>query len=256
MGATLIGDPFFWGLALLGLTIVGVSKGGFGGGLGVVGVPFIAAAIPVNQAAAIMLPCLIIMDLTGIYGWRGQWCWEQLKRLLPAAGVGVCFGALSFHLLSDNALRIMIGLIGLGFGMQWWVQHLGFTQSVDQEVPGAWHTRCWSMIAGFTSFSVHAGGPPLQIALLPQNLDPKMYAATTVVFFTFVNLVKVFPYYWLDQFTDEVLWTALILAPVGPFAVLLGILLNQTVSAFWFYRVCYFGLVISSLRLLFIGMTT
>ena len=150
----------------------------------------------------------------------------------------------------------MIGLIGLGFGTQWWVQHLGFTQSVEQDVPGAWHTRCWSMIAGFTSFSVHAGGPPLQIALLPQNLDPKMYAATTVLFFTFVNLVKVFPYYWLDQFTDEVLWTALILAPVGPFAVLLGIQLNKSVSALWFYRVCYFGLVISSLRLLFIGMTT
>ena len=226
MGATLIGDPFFWGLAFIGLIIVGVSKDGFGGGLGVIGVPFLAAAIPVNQAAAIILPCLIIMDLAGICGWRGQWCWEQLKRLLPAAGVGVCFGALSFHLLSDNALRIMIGLIGLGFGMRWWVQHLGFMQSVGQEVPGAWHTRCWSMIAGFTSFSVHAGGPPLQIALLPQKLDPKIYAATTVVFFTFVNLIKVFPYYWLDQFTQEVLWTALILAPVGPFAVRLGILLN------------------------------
>ena len=176
--------------------------------------------------------------------------------MLPAAGAGVCFGALSFHLLSDNALRIVIGLIGLGFGMQWWVQHLGFMQSVGQEVPGAWHTRCWSMIAGFTSFSVHAGGPPLQIALLPQKLDPNIYAATTVVFFTFVNLIKVFPYYWLDQFTQEVLWTALILAPVGPFAVRLGILLNKEVSALWFYRVCYFGLVISSLRLLIIGMTT
>ena len=113
----------------------------------------------------------------------------------------------------------MIGLIGLGFGMQWWIQHLGFMQSVEKEVPGAWHTRCWSMIAGFTSFSVHAGGPSLQIALLPQKLDPKMYAATTVIFFIFVNLIKVFPYYWLDQFTQEVLWIALILAPVGSFAV-------------------------------------
>ena len=68
----LIQDPLFWGLALIGLLIVGVSKGGFGGGLGVVGVPFLAAAIPVNQAAAIMLPCLIIMDITGLYGRRGR----------------------------------------------------------------------------------------------------------------------------------------------------------------------------------------
>ena len=68
----LIQDPLFWGLALIGLLIVGVSKGGFGGGLGVVGVPFLAAAIPVNQAAAIMLTCLIIMHIAGLYGRRGR----------------------------------------------------------------------------------------------------------------------------------------------------------------------------------------
>ena len=253
MGATLIGDPFFWGLAFIGLIIIGISEGVFGVGLAVVGVASLAVAIPVNQAAVIMLPCLIIMDLAGAYGWRGQRCWEQLKPLLPAAGVGVCFGALNFYLLLDNAFRIMIGL---RFGTQWWVQHLGLVQSVEQDVPRIWHTSYWSMIAGFTSLSVHAGGPPLQIALLPQKLDPKMYAATTVVFFSFVNLIKVFPYYWLDQFPHEVLWIALILASVGPFAVRLGSRLNTTVSALWFYRVCYFGLVISSLRLLIIGMTT
>jgi hypothetical protein len=252
----LITDPVFWGLALIGLFIVGISKGGFGGGLGVVGVPFLAAAIPVNQAAAIMLPCLIVMDLTGILGWRGQWCWVQLKRLLPAAGLGICLGALSFHMLSENALRILIGAIGLGFGIQWWAKHLDWVSVSEKQVPGPWHTRFWSTVAGFTSFSVHAGGPPLQVALLPQRLDPKMYAATTVVFFTFVNLVKVFPYYWLDQFSSEVLWTALILAPIGPLAVRLGIFLNARVSPLWFYRVCYFGLVISSARLLFIGMTS
>ena len=111
------------------------------------------------------------------------------------------------------------------------------------------------MVAGFTSFSVHAGGPPVQVALLPQRLDPKIYAATTVVFFAFVNLMKVYPYYWLDQFTSQVLWTAMFLAPVGPFAVRLGIYLNQGISVFWFYRVCYFALIISSGRLLIIGLT-
>ena len=252
----LIQDPLFWGLALFGLLIVGVSKGGFGGGLGVVGVPFLVAAIPANQAAAIMLPCLIIMDITGLYGWRGQWCWIQLRRLLPAAALGVCLGGLGFHGLSDNALRVMIGGIGLGFGLQWWIQHLGLNHRSEPSLPSAWHTRFWSMVAGFTSFSVHAGGPPLQVALLPQRLDPKIYAATTVVFFTFVNLMKVYPYYWLDQFTSEVLWTAMILAPLGPVAVRLGIYLNQRISALWFYRVCYFALIISSGRLLIIGLTT
>ncbi len=141
MGSMLIQDPLFWGLALIGLLIVGVFKGGFGGGLGVVGVPFLAAAIPVNQAAAIMLPCLIIMDITGLCGWRGQWCWIQLRRLLPAAALGVCLGGMGFHGLSDNSLRVMIGGIGLGFGLQWWIQHLGLNHRSEPSLPSAWHTR-------------------------------------------------------------------------------------------------------------------
>ena len=68
MATFLIADPVGWVLALLGVLIVGVSKGGFGGSLGVVGVPFLAVAIPINQAAAVMLICLIIMDITGIFG--------------------------------------------------------------------------------------------------------------------------------------------------------------------------------------------
>ena len=78
----LIQDPLFWGLALLGLLIVGVSKGGFGGGLGVVGVPFLAAAIPVNQAAATMLPswCGSHLGVEGTYyhvHYNKQCKWEE-----------------------------------------------------------------------------------------------------------------------------------------------------------------------------------
>ena len=255
MTGVLITDPVFWILALLGLSIVGISKGGFGGGLGIVGVPLISVAIPVQQAAAIMLPCLIVMDLTGLHGWRGRWSLPHLKQLIPAAMLGIGLGALSFHWMSDDMLRILIGLMGLGFGLQWWLRHFRWMRPEPEAIPGPVRTGFWSMIAGFTSFSVHAGGPPLQVALLPQRLPPEVYAATTVVFFAVVNLTKVVPYYWLDQFDSGVLFTALILAPVGPLAVRLGIYLNQKISALWFYRLCYFGLVLTSLRLLSIGLT-
>lgn len=194
------------------------------------------------------------------YHWIVRLAWsvvlDSVKTTIAGSGPRCLPRGLGFHGLSDNALRVMIGGIGLGFGLQWWIQHLGLNHRSEPSLPSAWHTRFWSMVAGFTSFSVHAGGPPLQVALLPQRLDPKIYAATTVVFFTFVNLMKVYPYYWLDQFTSEVLWTAMVLAPVGPVAVRLGIYLNQRISALWFYRVCYFALIISSGRLLIIGLTT
>ena len=106
-------DPIFWVYAVIAVTLVGISKGGFGGGLGVVGVPLLAMTTSPATAAAILLPILIVMDFTGLHGWRGRWDREQLGRLIPAALIGIVFGALSFHLFSDDGIRILIGIIGI-----------------------------------------------------------------------------------------------------------------------------------------------
>ncbi|MDP5325194.1 MAG: sulfite exporter TauE/SafE family protein [Litorivicinaceae bacterium] len=248
-------DPIFWVYAVIAVTLVGISKGGFGGGLGVVGVPLLAMTTSPATAAAILLPILIVMDFTGLHGWRGRWDREQLGRLIPAALIGIVIGALSFHLFSDDGIRILIGIIGIGFGLSWWIRQLGLSSGVASNLPGPWHTRCWACVSGFTSFGVHAGGPPLAVALLPQRLPPDRYAATTVVFFTWVNLAKVIPYYWLDQFSFNVLVTAAVLAPLGILAVRLGISINSMISESWFYRFCYLFLLVISGRLIYIGLT-
>ena len=248
-------EPLFWLSAVAAVLIVGISKGGFGGGLGVVGVPLLAMTTSPQSAAAILLPILIVMDMTGLHGWRGRWDREQLRRLIPAALFGIVLGALSFRLFSEDGIRILIGVIGLVFGTSWWARQLGWLSVLSRPKPGVWHTRGWAAVSGFTSFGVHAGGPPLAVALLPQQLPPDRYAATTVVFFTWVNLSKVVPYYWLDQFSTEILLTAALLAPLGVIAVRLGILVNSIISEVLFYRFCYLFLVLVSARLIFIGLT-
>lgn len=248
-------DPLFWLSALAAVLIVGISKGGFGGGLGVVGVPLLSMTTSPQSAAAILLPILIVMDMTGLHGWRGRWDREQLKRLIPAALCGISLGAFTFHLFSDDGIRILIGVIGVVFGTSWWFNQLRRVPAIARRKPGPWHTRCWAAVSGFTSFGVHAGGPPLAVALLPQQLSPDRYAATTVVFFTWVNLSKVIPYYWLDQFSMNIVLTAAVLAPLGIAAVRLGIVLNSMISEVWFYRFCYLFLVLVSARLIIIGLT-
>ena len=44
-------DPIFWIYAIIAVTLVGISKGGFGGGLGVVGVPLLAMTTSPATAA-------------------------------------------------------------------------------------------------------------------------------------------------------------------------------------------------------------
>ena len=55
-------DLTFWILAILGVTLTGISKSGFAGGAGVVAVPLMSLYIPFEHTVVIMLPLLIVMD--------------------------------------------------------------------------------------------------------------------------------------------------------------------------------------------------
>jgi uncharacterized membrane protein YfcA len=49
------------------------------------GVPIVALVIPPIQAAAIFLPILVVMDLAGLYAWRGIYDKRTLVIMLPGA---------------------------------------------------------------------------------------------------------------------------------------------------------------------------
>jgi uncharacterized membrane protein YfcA len=105
-------------LFLLGIPAVlltGISKGGFGGALGGIAVPLLALMMPPTQAAAIMLPILCMADITGLRRFYGKWDLHNLKIMLPGALLGVLAGTLSFGLLSERLLGLMIGGIAIVF---------------------------------------------------------------------------------------------------------------------------------------------
>lgn len=66
----MIDSPAFWLAAVPAVLIVGLSKGGFGGGLGVLGVPLLSLAVSPVQAAAVLLPVLCVMDLASLWAFR------------------------------------------------------------------------------------------------------------------------------------------------------------------------------------------
>src|SRR5215203_3838006 len=65
----MLSDPLFWLVAILAVTVVGVSKGGFAG-LGVLGTPLLALVMPPVKAAAILLPILILQDWVSLVSYR------------------------------------------------------------------------------------------------------------------------------------------------------------------------------------------
>ncbi|MEH6577484.1 MAG: sulfite exporter TauE/SafE family protein [Amphritea sp.] len=245
-------DPFFYLVAIPAVLIVGISKGGFGGGLGLLAVPLMSLTVPPVQAAGILLPILCVMDLVSVWGFRGRFDKENLKVLVPAALLGLVLGGLTFRLLSEAHIKLAVGLIAILFCVQFVVGklHRQQTKLRERSLFGGWF---WGALAGFCSFSVHAGGPPLSIYLLPQRLDKSVFVGTTVVFFALVNYVKLLPYAWLGLLQPGNLLTSLCLVALAPIGVSLGIYMHHRLSDGWFYLCCYGLLGITGIKLFYEG---
>ncbi|MBN1482235.1 sulfite exporter TauE/SafE family protein [candidate division KSB1 bacterium] len=246
----MIQTTLFYPIAILAILIVGISKSGFGGGLGVLAVPLMSLVIPPPQAAAILLPLLILMDWFTVWHYRKSWDRRNLIILLPAAIVGIFLASLFFRYLTDAHIRILVGVLAILFVAIYFLKRQN-TRSHAADIPRG---LLWGSIAGFTSFGVHAGGPPVNIYLLPQQLNKSIFVGTTVLFFTIINLVKVVPYALLGQFSTGNLLISLFLAPLTPLGVLLGVKLHHRVNEKLFYNLCYLFLFITGIKLLIDGI--
>ena len=107
----------------MAVLIVGVAKGGLGGGVAIVGVPLMAVVVSPAQAAAILLPILMVMDALALRAYWAEWDTRNLKILLPAALIGTVLGMVTFGSLSADGLRVLVALVALGaLGWAWRVR--------------------------------------------------------------------------------------------------------------------------------------
>ena len=102
MSFPLITDPYFYAVAIPAVLMLGVSKSGFGAGFGSLAVPVMALAVTVPQAAAILMPVLLLMDLLGLAAFRRDFDFKFLKFLVPFGLVGTLVGALLFARAIDD----------------------------------------------------------------------------------------------------------------------------------------------------------
>jgi uncharacterized protein len=107
-------DPWFYAAAIPAVIIVGLSKGGFGGG-GLLGTPLLALVVPPLEAAAIMLPIMIAMDLVALHAWWGIFDRRSVAILVPSSIVGIAIGWAIAAYVSDDAVKLIVGIVALGF---------------------------------------------------------------------------------------------------------------------------------------------
>jgi uncharacterized membrane protein YfcA len=243
-------DPWFYLASVPAVLLYGISKGGFGGAIAIISVPIMALAMPPTQAAAILLPILVVMDVLVIRTYWGVFDRRALALLLPGAVVGVAVGYWSAEAMNEHYMRILIGLMALVFG----VQSLLGLKSLAGPEHRALSGSLFGVLAGFTSFSIHAGGPPFTLYLMPKKLSPLLFAGTAGLFFAVVNFVKLVPYYVLGQFTADNLLYSLVLVPLAPLGVALGHYLVRRSTPSLYYSVISAALVLVGAKLLWDGI--
>ncbi|MFZ9298522.1 MAG: sulfite exporter TauE/SafE family protein [Hylemonella sp.] len=249
MDLPFITDPYFYLVAVPAVLLVGVSKSGFGMGFGSLATPLMAMSITVPQAAAIMMPLLSAIDLMGIRALRKDLDKQLFKFLLPWALLGTVIGAVLFGLLEA---RVVAGIVGI-FTLLALAQRFFFPPSAISKPPPRWAGAILTTTSGFTSFVAHAGSPPISAYVLPMRLPPLVYASTMNYLFFFINLAKWGPYALLGLFSVRNLLTSLVLMPLVPLGVWLGVGLARRISPELFYRLVYFGLFLTGCKLVWDG---
>lgn len=246
----LIDDPIFYMVAIPAILVYGIGKGGLGGAVGDVVVPLMALAISPKLAASILMPILIVMDVCALRHHRRNVDWSQIKVMLPGGLAGVAIAAIFLKQLPEYGLQILIGAISVGF-----VFLYVFKRSATEKKVGPFGASIWCGLGGFTSTAIHAGGGPVSIYLLPQNLSKLKLIGTIVWFFAIINFAKLGVYTWLGGLSIDNLVTAAVLAPLAPIGVKLGVIILHKVSQELIYKLCYLFLFISGSKLLFDGIT-
>jgi uncharacterized membrane protein YfcA len=245
-----ITDWHFYAVAVPAVLLLGISKSGFGAGFGSLAVPLMALVVSVPQAAAILMPVLLVMDLLGIAAFRKDFDRALLKFLLPWGLLGIVVGALSFSLLKPAWVA---GIVG-AFTLLFLAQRLRFPPRPDQPPPPRWAGALLSTTSGFTSFVAHAGGPPINAYAIPLDLSPVRFTGTMAFYFFAINLAKWVPYGWLGLLDWRNLATSLVLLPLAPLGVWTGVRIARRINQKLFYRFIYVGMLLTGVKLLWDGI--
>lgn len=237
----------FYVVSILAILLTGISKCGFGGGLGVMAVPLMSLFVAPQFAAAVLMPILLTMDILIVWRYRQTWDRRIIVGLLPAALLGLALGSATFQFMDADVIRLVIGVLAAFFVFQFFVSRRAARKPGTTRRSVVW---ALGLISGFASFVAHAGGPPVKGYLLQQNLEKTWFVGTNTVFFFSLNFIKTITYGASGTLSTTSLLTSATLAPVLFLGVFVGARLHSFVDQGVFVKVVYFFLALTAVKLL------
>ena len=242
-------------LAAIGVLFIGLSKAGFGGGLGMLTTPLCVLAFSAEgrspaYAVGVLLPLLAAGDAFSLYHYWRKWQARNLIYLLPGVVLGVIIGVQLIDRFSPRELNIVIGFLAVGFVLFQLFKHQIFKAEGAFAPNHSIGIPC-GIASGVTSTFAHGAGPVVSMFLIPQRLPKEIYVGTTVLVFTWINWIKLPFFIWNRIITPETLKVGLYYSPLIPLGVWAGVWLNRKVSEKLFLRLVYAFTFVAGLQLIF-----
>lgn len=231
--------------------ITGISKAGFGGGIGIVAIPIMGLVMGPKHLLGVQLPLLIAADaLSNLHHLR-NYEWRLLRPLLWGALAGVLLGTLVFWALQKSdparvqkALSLLIGAVCLVFVA---IQAWGLTgRRVPSLPPHPASSVAVGTTAGFVSTLSHGAGPLVTLYLLQEKLPRQILVGTQVFFFLLVNSAKVPTYVAFDTITAATLRDSIWFIPLIPLGTLAGAWMNRRVPEKPFAAILYVAAAVTA----------
>ncbi|GMV82403.1 MAG: hypothetical protein AMXMBFR7_35870 [Planctomycetota bacterium] len=253
--------------AVVALALTAVSKGGFGGGVGIVSVPLMLQVAPAHFVVGLWLPVLISCDLATIHHYPKQWSPRAAFQLAPGMLLGIAGTTVLLSWVVTNPdspetkatqalheawLKLGIAAVGFVFVALRWAPQA--KEDAEPWKPNWIVSFPIGFVAGVTTTVAHAAGTIITMFLLPQKLDKRVFVGTTGRYFFAFNSLKV-PFMlaigWINIDTLKYGLWLMLLAPLG---VGFGSWLNHRLSAARFTQWIFIFLVLACGKLVYDGV--
>ena len=238
-----------WLIALFGAFSLGFSKTGFPG-LAMVNVLIMAELFGAKVSVGIIVPLLVVCDLTVYPLFRRYSSWKELMPLLPPTFAGLIAGYFLLDHIDESTARKGIGLIVLLMLALQFVR-LRFGQALAR-LPKSVGFRWGSgMMIGTSTIMANAAGPVFSIYALVEKMTKETFLGLGARCFLLVNILKLPLVGSLDLIDANSLKITLFVLP-GIFAgIFIGRKIIQLIPQKLFEFLLYGFSVIAGVRLFF-----
>jgi uncharacterized membrane protein YfcA len=211
----------------------------FGFGEALVAVPLLALRLPVAVAAplAVAMSVLVAADIVA-QDWRNIHL-RSAGWLIISALLGIPLGLLMLTHMDDRVIRIILGLLIIGFS----AYSLIAAQRLHLKHDHMTLLLAAGFVSGILGGAYGMNGPPLAIYGALRRWSPQHFRATLQAYFLPVSLAGLIGFGATGLLNRQVANDFVLCVPAAVVAILLGRFLNHRLRGQRFFHFIYVGLI-------------